>query len=113
MTSLIDVIFLLLLFFMLTSTFSKFAEVPLPVGTAGDAAPEPAPVFVRLTADAITLNGETLTLDDLVVKLAGQPDAPTTAIVGLGTEVTAQRLTDVLSKVRSVPNLTLNVLVPV
>ena len=35
MTSLIDVIFLLLLFFMLSSTFSRFAEVELVV-------PEPA-----------------------------------------------------------------------
>ena len=35
MTSLIDVIFLLLLFFMLTSTFSKFSEVPLAVQARG------------------------------------------------------------------------------
>ena len=35
MTSLIDVIFLLLLFFMLTSTFSKFAEIELAAATSG------------------------------------------------------------------------------
>ena len=38
MTSLIDVIFLLLLFFMLTSTFSKFSEVELAAeGTSDEA----------------------------------------------------------------------------
>ena len=35
MTSLIDVIFLLLLFFMLSSTFSKFSEIELTAGGSG------------------------------------------------------------------------------
>ena len=35
MTSLIDVIFLLLLFFMLTSTFTRFSEVELTAAGSG------------------------------------------------------------------------------
>ena len=112
MTSLIDVIFLLLLFFMLSSTFSKFAEVPLPVGTAGSVSSQSTPMFLRVTAEDISLNGETIALDALATALAGDADTPTAAIVGLGPEVTAQRLTDVLSVVKSIPFLTLNVLVP-
>ncbi|WP_106746424.1 ExbD/TolR family protein [Yoonia maritima] len=112
MTSLIDVIFLLLLFFMLSSTFSKFSEVPLPVGTAGTVASQTTPMFLRVTSDEISLNGETIALDGLPAALAGEPDAPTAAIVGLGPEVTAQRLTDVLAVVKMIPHLTLNVLVP-
>ena len=35
LTPLIDVIFLLLLFFMLSSTFSRFSQVPVEGGAAG------------------------------------------------------------------------------
>ena len=38
MTSLIDVIFLLLLFFMLTSTFTRFAELDLAAASGGGGA---------------------------------------------------------------------------
>ena len=112
MTSLIDVIFLLLLFFMLTSTFSKFSEVPLPVGTAGEVGSQATPMFLRVTQDDITLNSKSVALEGLTAELSGAADAPVSAIVGLGPEVTAQRLTDVLAVVKSIPHLTLNVLVP-
>ena len=46
MTSLIDVIFLLLLFFMLSSTFSRFAEVEISAGFEFD-------VPVRFDTDRI------------------------------------------------------------
>lgn len=110
MTSLIDIIFLLLLFFMLSSTFSKFGLVPLPLGTSGPVAPTAAPVFVKVEADTVTLNGDPVALKDLATALT-QTD-PVTAILSLGPDVTAQRLTDVLTAVRVVANLSLNVLVP-
>ena len=50
MTSLIDVIFLLLLFFMLSSTFSRFAEVEISAAAGGAAAPsDTPPAFLRLS----------------------------------------------------------------
>ncbi len=110
MTSLIDIIFLLLLFFMLSSTFSKFGLVPLPLGASGAVAPTAAPVFVKVEADTVTLNGDPVALKDLATALT-QTD-PVTAILSLGPDVTAQRLTDVLTAVRVVANLLLNVLVP-
>ena len=109
MTSLIDVIFLLLLFFMLTSTFSKFAEVPLPIGGAGHLTADTRPVFIRVNADTLSLNAETIAMDQLATALGAEPVA---AIVALGPNVTAQRLTDVLVAVRGLPNLAINVLVP-
>ena len=66
MTSLIDVIFLLLLFFMLTSTFSKFAEIELAAATSGAGAETGAkPFFLQLTTEGLRLNGDALALDAL------------------------------------------------
>ena len=57
MTSLIDVIFLLLLFFMLSSTFSKFSEVELSgtAGAGGQASDRP-PLFLQLGVETLRLN---------------------------------------------------------
>ena len=65
MTSLIDVIFLLLLFFMLSSTFTRFAEVPL-VNAGGGTRENSPPLFVQLRVDAVTLNGAAMPMDALL-----------------------------------------------
>jgi len=73
MTSLIDVIFLLLLFFMLSSTFSKFAEVELSAASGGAAlTSDIKPLFVQLDPDALRLNGEAMTLSALDPALRAQ-----------------------------------------
>ena len=71
-TSLIDVIFLLLLFFMLTSTFVRHQEVqiaaPAPRGASGRCVPD---VLMRTEADgAIAVNGKAISASDLVERLA-------------------------------------------
>jgi biopolymer transport protein ExbD len=88
MTSLIDVIFLLLLFFMLTSTFSKVSEVELTSGGTTAPSAEP-PLFLRLSEDGLSLNGTALTLDILVQALP--KDRPRSVLVSMTPEVTAQR----------------------
>ncbi len=114
MTSLIDVIFLLLLFFMLTSTFTKFAEVELTAGGAGTgAAPATAPVFLRLEMDRLSLNGTQQDLTALATAL--QPHLAQSAgdlpvVVALQANVTAQRLTDLLVAIRAIPGLNITVL---
>lgn len=111
MTSLIDVIFLLLLFFMLTSTFSKFAEVELAAagtGAVGDT--QSKPLFVQLGADTLHLNGENVMLDGLAQTALGQARAGTTLLVSLGAGVDAQRLTDLLVALRGLPTLKVSVL---
>jgi biopolymer transport protein ExbD len=111
MTSLIDVIFLLLLFFMLTSTFSKFAEVELTSAASGTApAADTPPLFLQLGAESLRLNGDALELATLSAsQLADAPEG-TVVLVSLGTTVNAQRLTDLLVALRALPALQISVL---
>lgn len=107
MTSLIDVIFLLLLFFMLSSTFSKFAEVEIAAASGGQPSSDEPPVFVQLFPDMIRINGETRPLDDLGIETA---DVEKTAIIALQPDVDAQRLTDLLVALRAINCLSVTVL---
>ncbi|MEM8654318.1 MAG: biopolymer transporter ExbD [Pseudomonadota bacterium] len=114
MTSLIDVIFLLLLFFMLTSTFSKFAEVELTAGGAGQGAEAAVvpPLFLQVGESELALNGAAVAMDALGMSL--RQDLPEGTVqpvlVSLRDGVTAQRLTDLLIVLRSVPGLRVTVL---
>jgi biopolymer transport protein ExbD len=111
MTSLIDVIFLLLLFFMLTSTFSKFSEVELSAAGSGAILPSDSPpLFLQLEPDSLRLNGEDLTLTDLVASSLVKVDQGTVLLVSLGNAVNAQRLTDLLVALRGLPKLHVTVL---
>ncbi|MFV0243840.1 MAG: biopolymer transporter ExbD [Qingshengfaniella sp.] len=98
-TSLIDVIFLLLLFFMLSSTFSRYTELPLAMGGAGAVqAPRGAMVFLRLTPGGTTLNGAQTTLDDLPDTLRARADlADTHLVISVAEGVPAQDLVTLLS----------------
>lgn len=101
MTSLIDVIFLLLLFFMLTSTFSKFSEVELSAAGGGAAlAPGDKPLFLQLGAEGLTLNGDALELAGLAAALPEAAEPPVPLLISLREGVTAQRLTDLLVVLR-------------
>lgn len=107
---LIDVIFLLLLFFMLSSTFTRFTEVPL-MNAGGGLTDGNAPLFVQLRADDVRLNGVAMPLDAVspaVEEYATQEGAA--LLVTLSSEVTSQRLIDLLSELHSIPNLTVSVL---
>jgi biopolymer transport protein ExbD len=106
MTSLIDVIFLLLLFFMLSSTFSTFAEVELAAASGGATASDEPPIFVQLFEDRLTVNGIAEQLDTLSLDAA--PDQ--VVLVALQAEVSAQRLTDLLVALRSQDGLRVSVL---
>ncbi|MCW1932033.1 ExbD/TolR family protein [Pararhodobacter zhoushanensis] len=96
LTSLIDVIFLLLLFFMLTSTFTKLGELELSAGTPGGSATEP-PLFVQLAPESLAVNTEPVALDALRARLDGTEGL---VLVSLAEGVTAQRLVDVLAVLR-------------
>ncbi|MBE1284159.1 MAG: biopolymer transporter ExbD [Rhodobacteraceae bacterium] len=107
MTPLIDVIFLLLLFFMVTSTFSTFGEIELSQAVAGAGTSDTTTerVFVQLGADRLTLNGQPLTLDDLTQQVTeGQ------ILVSLDDDTTAQRLVDLLVRLRGRDGLSVTVL---
>lgn len=114
MTSLIDVIFLLLLFFMLTSTFSKFADVELAAaaGQGGGAPSTTPPLFLTLAEEDLALNGQASAVARLADDIATlrTADGPQTLLVSLRADVTAQRLTDVLVAVRQSPELKIAIL---
>lgn len=111
MTSLIDVIFLLLLFFMLTSTFSKFSEVELSAGGSGTVAPsETPPLFLQLKENTIGLNGQDVSLDALAESSLSEAEDGAVVLVSLGAQVDSQRLTDLLVVLRRLPKLRVTVL---
>jgi len=107
MTPLVDVIFLLLLFFMLTSTFSKYGEIELSNATTGGTASESSQdrFFVQLGADRLVLNGTQITPDELTAQLTiGQ------VLVSLDPDATTQRLVDLLVLLRGREGLSVLVL---
>lgn len=66
LTSLIDVIFLLLLFFMLSSTFSRYSQLDLGVaGTGGGGGQQPRLLISIPEGGLMRLNGRPTRLDDL------------------------------------------------
>jgi biopolymer transport protein ExbD len=109
LTSLIDVIFLLLLFFMLSSTFTRFGDLPF-LAAAGAAAPAEAgpPALLRVLPDRVLLNLAEVALPALPEALAAL-DAPLVLVVP-AEGVTAQRLVDVLAAVQAVPGVSLRLL---
>ena len=112
-TSLIDVIFLLLLFFMLASTFSDRTEIELVAGAESLAGDEP-PLIVRLLvlADGLELNGRPVSEAALASSLGVELSRPNSVIaVELGDEVTTQRLVDIFLRLRAVPGARVHVMV--
>jgi biopolymer transport protein ExbD len=100
LTSLIDVIFLLLLFFMLSSTFSKYGEVRFLAGAAGSVAPASAPpLFLRLDGSVLSLNGVPVALSELeaAIRAVKSGDPSWQVIVAVAGEATSQALVDVLA----------------
>jgi len=108
LTPLVDVIFLLLLFFMLASSFSRQVELDLAATAAGAPGPEAPPLFLRLEPSGLSLNGVALDLDALPAALADPRAAPPVedgalplVMVSLRDGVTAQRLVDLLAVLRA------------
>ncbi|WP_044045096.1 biopolymer transporter ExbD [Octadecabacter antarcticus] len=116
MTSLIDVIFLLLLFFMLSSTFTQFSEIQLFGAQAGSKSrknqSEDVPIFLQLTQDALRLNGQEFNLSRLpagITSLRGL-DVQTVLVSATSDTVTAQRLVDTLVVLATLTDLNVIVL---
>lgn len=105
-TSLIDVIFLLLLFFMLASTFTKHAEFDISATTsAGDGEASDDDAFrLHITASTYQLNDVDMPLDKLLTQLSRtMPDTSPIVRISLADDVITQRLTDTLLAIKDVP----------
>jgi len=82
LTPLIDVVFILLVFFMLASSFMDWRALSLDTAAAGrPVAAEKEPFVVQIEAGKLRLNGEAITLEELIAKArarrpADQPVSP-------------------------------------
>ena len=100
LTPMIDVVFLLLVFFMLAARFGITGAVP--VSTSGGAGYEGPPRLVEVTEGGVTLNGQQVDASDLPAALQPLVSAPDDAIVlRAGGSVDLQRLVDVMTALRS------------
>lgn len=112
MTSLIDVIFLLLLFFMLSSTFSRFADVELgAAGGSSSSAQKSVPAFVKLSGERVLLNGIQFTHQALATEIERlKASAHINAIiVSVDDSANAQQLVDMLLILRKSPDLNVQI----
>lgn len=75
LTPVIDVVFLLLMFFMLATTFTRFAHVDVAVGgrAAAEAQNQKAPIILLSVKGEgfFSINGQAVTLDEIQSALAG------------------------------------------
>lgn len=111
MAPLIDVVFLLLLFFMLTSTFADPRAIDLSLPTSASATARPdAPIAVAIDEQGeVFLNGASIALDALQAEVATllDPNPDETVTLGADAEVRVQRLVDVMDRVRAAGALNL------
>jgi len=111
MTSLIDVIFLLLMFFMLASTFTRTAEIPLVARAAGGGGfADSRLVFLRLGPDGLSLNGKAVAEADLASRLTDLAPETPRVLISMSEGVSAQRLTDLLVALRAITGIEMQVL---
>lgn len=111
LTPMIDVVFLLLVFFMLAARFG--VDVTLPLSTAGSAAPyEGPPRLVVIDPEGLSLNGISVTLEQLPDRLATLMQARDQAVlVQPRSGVDLQRMIDVIDRL-SASGLSRIVVVP-
>lgn len=113
-TSLIDVIFLLLLFFMLASTYSKQAEIELVSAAESPSEADPPPIFNLLVlAQGLQYDGRPIVETELGDALRREMTEPNSIIaLELDEDVTTQRLIEVLLTLRRASSAQIRVLEP-
>lgn len=98
LTPMIDVVFLLLIFFMLASRFGGDQVLALSGGGAGSGAVwDGPPRLVRIEPQALHLNGAEIAADGLIAALRPlMPDPGASVVVRAGDGVSLQRLIGVM-----------------
>lgn len=102
LTSLIDVIFLLLLFFMLSSTFSRYSQLDLGVAGAGTGGGERPKLLVSVAPEGLLrLNGRQTDLESMPAAIEDfVSKGVTTAVVVPKGDVTLQSLVAALESLK-------------
>ena len=101
LTPMIDVVFLLLVFFMLAARFGADTAVPLTLGGGNEDYSGP-PRLVTITADSVLLNGRESALADLGPALLPLTESPQDIIVLQPADDTSlQRAVEVMDTLRA------------
>lgn len=103
LTPLIDVVFLLLIFFMLASTFTTFKTLPLAVGGSTNAAGDLKKIMLlRIReAEALELNGQVMQAEEIRAALKAHAEtAEAKLIIRPATGTSVQTLVTVMDMAR-------------
>lgn len=101
LTPMIDVVFLLLVFFMLASRFGVDQVLPLPLASGGSGYSGP-PRLVNIQPDALQLNGREVSVQSLIAALKDMTKRPDDLIILRGGDETdLQRLVTIAAQLRS------------
>ncbi len=106
LTSMTDIVFLLLIFFMVSTTFvdfSKRLDIQLPDTSAADVAREAQQHVIELGQDGVLrLDGQVVQLDGLVsqLKQVAQPQRQRSVIIRADKRLPYGRVIEVLGQVR-------------
>ena len=105
LTSLIDVVFLLLIFFMATSVFKKDElklSLTLPSAGKGEAVNQQIEIIrLEVTKDKMSMNGQNITLEGLKEKVSSIKDKKIPIELRIDKVVQYQRIVDVLNLLKS------------
>ena len=106
LTPMIDVVFLLLVFFMLAAQFAREGQISVRAASATGAT-QPAdyngpPRLIGLTAEGLSLNGAILVADDLVARLTPlMADLADPVVLRVGEGVRAQAMVDLVGRLQT------------
>lgn len=101
-TAIIDVVFLLLLFFMLASTFGRFAEVELSLAGGGTENEGPAVVLTVEAGGDYRVDGARVDADRLAAALArALPDGEGRIVLRAADDASAQDIVAAVERARA------------
>ncbi|QDG77389.1 biopolymer transporter ExbD [Labrenzia sp. PHM005] len=110
LTPLVDVIFLLLLFFMLSSTFSRFGQVEIGAPAAGGGSGAMPKAILSIKPGLMRLNGEPVSEDQLQEQARDLLDRDIDSLlVFMKSGSTTQQLVIVMGVLKSVDGLNVSV----
>ncbi|MFP4132454.1 MAG: ExbD/TolR family protein [Thiohalospira sp.] len=101
LTPLIDVVFILLVFFMLASSFMEWRLIDLEVGGEGGGEVDPAAARVQLTAEGIRHEDRDWEVAELLPHL--EEEGAELIRVEMGEGVDLQRAVDLMTRLRTLP----------
>ncbi len=99
LTPLIDVVFILLIFFMVTTVFKKeqlALELNLPTSQAVKLEVEPKDISIELSVDTLAINGQKIVFDELEARLQVIKEKTKTIILRIDKDVPYSQIVLVL-----------------